>query len=317
MIIDGHTHVASTAFLPVDFMAGITNNMMEKMSAYGVKASKSRLLDLLLKQNQDHQADELVSLMDASGIEKSVLLVPDFTYVMKSELDIAEMLARHVTIQERHPDRFFVFAGIDPRWGKDGLDLFEKCLNEYKFDGLKLYPPCGYSPSDEILFPFYEICKEKNVPVLLHTGPTTPTLSFTEADPYLIDKAAHVFPTVNFILAHAGATNVHKAVQLCAYRSNVYCDISGFHSLGKRNYWAKHLESLFGMDINHKIIFGTDWPVFRGREDHVEALKFFVSEAGPMANIQPRDKKLLMSGNIMRLLAKKNNVLESAGISNK
>ena len=35
-------------------------------------------------------------------------------------------LRRHAEVKRRHGDRLEVFAGIDPRWGKDGVDLFER-----------------------------------------------------------------------------------------------------------------------------------------------------------------------------------------------
>jgi predicted TIM-barrel fold metal-dependent hydrolase len=302
VIIDGHAHVASTLFTPHAFFEGVARNMVAAMATYGVKPGAHRVLDMLIKQNQDHDADEFVAAMDAAGVARAVLLVPDFPHVMKSELPIAQMAERHAQIRARHPDRFHVFMGVDPRWGKDGLDLFEQCLHDYGFEGLKLYPPCGYSPSDAMLFPYYEICRARQLPVLLHTGPTSPALTFAEANPQNVDRAACAFPDVNFILAHGGATNVDTTMQMCAYRPNVFCDISGFNALGSREQCSSHLRTLFARGLSHKIIFGTDWPVFRKKEDHAEMIRYLCSDAGPMTDLAGREKQRILSVNIVDLL---------------
>src|SRR5690606_26723281 len=98
-------------------------------------------------------------------------------------------------ICERHPGRFYVFAGVDPRWGLDGIRLFERGVGEYGFHGLKLYPPCGYSPSDPRLYSLYEICASRGLPVLTHVGGTSPALAFDTSDPILLDQAARSFPS--------------------------------------------------------------------------------------------------------------------------
>src|SRR5262249_21122080 len=157
---------------------------------------------LLEAQHQDHDADQLVREMDQARVAMTVLLIPDFSHALECPLSIEDMAARHHEIRQRHPGRFYVFQGGDPRSGSAGVDFFERTIVEYGFDGLKLYPPCGYSPSDERLFPFYEVCAQRRLPVLLHTGPTSPVLQFECAHPSLVDRAALCFPSVNFILAH-------------------------------------------------------------------------------------------------------------------
>jgi predicted TIM-barrel fold metal-dependent hydrolase len=302
MIIDAHTHVASTRFTPRDFYEGVARNMAASAAAMGIKPSVNKILDLLLTQNQDHEADVLVATMAAADVDRAVLLLPDFTHVMSSEHTIAEMAEMHARIRAKHPGKFHVFQGVDPRWGRDGLDLFVRCVDEYGFEGLKLYPPCGYSPSDPSLFPFYEVCAERGLPVLLHTGPTSPALSFAEAHPDHIDQAAMRFPTVNFILAHGGVVNREATIQQCRFRPNVFCDISGFLSLGGRPKWAHQLRELFAEGLNHKIIFGTDWPVFKNKEDHASVLKTFGESDGPMSALSERERQRILSGNILGLL---------------
>ena len=203
---------------------------------------------------------------------------------------------------QRHAGRFFVFGGVDPRWGTDGLALFEKGIVEYGFKGLKLYPPCGYSPSDRMLYPFYALCQARRLPVLLHIGPTSPVLDFSYAHPSLLERAALDFPDVNFILAHGAVNHVQACAQLCVYRPNVYLDISAFLGSMHPGGWQVALAELFKMNINHKILFGTDWPVFRHSGGHKKVMDEFCSVAGPLAGVSAPQRQGLMSGNVLRLL---------------
>ena len=302
-IVDAHCHVASTRFIPPAFYEGLCRNVMARLAATGVKKSMSELMDMYTRMSQDHEADTLVAEMDSAGIAQAVLLLPDFTYVMKSELTIAEMWALHDAILRRHAGRFFVFGGVDPRWGADGLALFEKGVDEYGFKGLKLYPPCGYTASDKRLYPFYELCRARRLPVLLHTGPTTPTLAFSYSHPDQLDQAALDFPEVDFILAHGAVHHVDDCARMCAYRPNVHLDVSAFLGSTHPGGWQAGLAALFKLNLNHKILFGTDWPVFRYSGGHKKVMDLFRAADGPLAGVAPMQRQWLMSGNIRRMLA--------------
>lgn len=53
-------------------------------------------------------------------------------------------------------------------------DLYEYFLEAFdpasSFFGVKIYPGLGYLPSDHRLYPIYEICEKKGIPVLTHCG---------------------------------------------------------------------------------------------------------------------------------------------------
>jgi len=297
-IIDGHCHVASVDFTPQVFIDGVIDNMLAALAAQGLMPPRRKLTDLYMKNMQDPECDELVSQMDQAGVEKAVLLLPDFTYVCRDmRLTIAEMFERHSHILKKWPDRFFVLAGVDPRWGADGIELFERGITEFGFSGLKLYPPCGYSPSDEMLYPFFEICAKQGAPVVSHTGGTSPALSFDTFQPALIDRAARNFPGVNFILAHGTGAGLEECVMLCGFRPNVFVDVSGYEDEMDR------LRLLLTRRINHKLIFGTDWPVFRMRATLKDMLHTLSSDSEIQARFYGNALQNFMGGTIYRLLA--------------
>jgi predicted TIM-barrel fold metal-dependent hydrolase len=303
VVYDGHCHVPSTRFIPRRFVEDVAENMHRRLSAEGIGQDAARWADALLAQNQDHNADRLVAEMDAAGVARSVLLVPDFSARMDCELPLAEMARLHHEIRLRHPGRFWVYIGADPRRGEAGVSAFERMVVDYGFDGLKLYPPCGYSPSDPRLYPYYEVCRDRQLPVFVHTGPTARTLDFEPAHPLALDQAARDFPGVNFVIGHGGVTHIEVSAYLADYRPNVYVDIGGFAGTAHPGGWAAHLNRLFRLGINHKIIFGTDWPLNRMSGGLKRLVATLVEERGALDGVRQREQRLILSGNLVRVLA--------------
>lgn len=65
------------------------------------------------------------------------------------------------------------FIHIDPR--REGvMDLFKKCIEDWGFKGVKLYPPLGYFPYDERLYPIYDYCEKNGLPIIAHCSPYNP-----------------------------------------------------------------------------------------------------------------------------------------------
>lgn len=300
-VIDGHCHVSSTRYIPSQFVEGLALNIHSRMSAQGREVPLRKVIGLTESQHQDHDAVQLVAEMDRAGVDVAVVLLADFTYVWKSDLTIEEMIAEHARIRDKHADRLRLFYGVDPRWGRDGIDLFERCIARHGLDGMKIYPPCGYSPSDPGLFPFYEICQHLGKPVLLHTGPTVPTLRHDCSHPSLIDDAARRFPGTNFVLAHGGVNNLDASAIVCAYRPNVFMDTSGYLGALHPGGVDAHLRDLFALGLNHKIVFGTDWPVFRAQGGQKLAVQRF-RESIVSSGVRDVEARAILGGNMSALL---------------
>jgi predicted TIM-barrel fold metal-dependent hydrolase len=302
-IIDCHCHIASEEHTPKSFIEGSVANMVAALSAQGVPVTARKLTAMFQSKIQDPHCDTLVGEMAEAGIEKSVLLIADFSYALKDcVLTIEESFDKHRDVLLRHPGKFEVFGGVDPRWGKDGLALFERSLVEFGFRGFKIYPPCGYSPSDPALFPFYELCAHHQVPVLVHIGPTSPVLDFSISSPFLLDTAARLFPSVNFILAHGAISFVEECVMMCRFRPNVYLDISGYQTTLGFDPAAGVVKKIVSLGINHKVLFGTDWPVFRLQGEQKSFVEVLTNENGALAELNEREKSLVLHRNVERLL---------------
>jgi predicted TIM-barrel fold metal-dependent hydrolase len=300
-LIDFHCHVAAEMCFPPSFRQGVVANMTLALAARGTTMSRAQVARFHESTLQDPLCDTLISEMDSAGIVEAVLLLPDFTYALPdSSHTIEELVAHHRTVRDRHPGRFSVFVGVDPRWGEDGVALFERAVSEYGFDGLKLYPPCGYTLADKALWPYYEICDTYSLPVLSHIGATSPVLDFALAAPLFVDEAARAFPGVDFVLAHGTVHYPDECAMLCTNRPNIYLDVSGYE-----NDSPSGLSRLLRRRIGHKVLFGTDWPIFRlqGRQvDFVERLN--EPDVVP-ASLSTRERELFLRGNAERLLTKR------------
>ncbi|TRX72487.1 amidohydrolase family protein [Carboxylicivirga sp. M1479] len=65
------------------------------------------------------------------------------------------------------------FVHIDPR--REGyLELLKLCVEEWGYRGVKVYPPLGYFPYDERMYPVYEYCQKHSLPVITHCSPFNP-----------------------------------------------------------------------------------------------------------------------------------------------
>ncbi len=251
MIIDFHAHLAyyktfSEDFISEFFINSLGNNQLKK---------NYKFLKLFLN---DPFCDRLVANMDEADIEKTVLLILDFGLKI-DEKELDEIYILHHNILKKYPNRFLIFSGIDPRRGKRGYNLFKKSIFEYGFKGLKLYPPFGYSLNDKNLSPFFNLCSEYNLPIMVHSGNSLKSLMNDHSDVSNLVNVARKYPENTFIFAHAGY-NVSNNID---YPGNVFMDISGIQTLYNTSTIAikDSLRKHIGL-YNEKILFGSDWPMF-------------------------------------------------------
>jgi predicted TIM-barrel fold metal-dependent hydrolase len=302
MIIDCHCHIASEKVLPSKFFDGWSETISAGLGYASKSDQEHRVRHLLRALNEDPQCTKLLEEMDLAGIDLAVLLVIDFGIVYKNlSLSIEELHLEHKKIIDRS-DRFIAFSSVDPRRGREGLELFERAVTDWGFRGLKVYSPCGFSPSDRRMFPFYEICSQRRLPVLTHVGPSSSSLSFKRSNPLGVDDAALNFPKVNFILGHAGVTLYREAGLMAQYRPNIYLDLSGFQGELGQGQFKKILKEHLSKKLVRKLLFGTDWPIHRfwgGQAKWVNEIKSCESEG----ILSQNDLQNILANNASRILS--------------
>jgi len=256
MITDIHAHLAYHKIYASAFLEGVAGSIPASASRAWVR----RILENTL---QDEQGDKLIQQMREAGITRTVLLIADYGYALgEAECTIDEIHALHARVLRKYPANLSVFAGVDPRRGEAGVRLFERSVVNYGFSGLKLYPPCGFELDDPDLFPLYEICQHYHLPVLTHTGPSLELLRTERRFPESILAVSRRYPGVDFILAHGGARDVERTVELALARENIFFDIAAFQmSMADMGEFRARFRMFFDR-VPTKVLFGSDWPLY-------------------------------------------------------
>ena len=115
----------------------------------------------------------------------------------------------YILLNEKYPDRFIGFAGLDP--------------TPWKLD-------------DEKYFPIYEKCEKEHIPVYITWGGLNGTPWVY--DPEIIDHVARTFPKMKMFLAHAGFPRSAEHTIVAVNHPNVYLgtDIYVINSPGQQDF---------------------------------------------------------------------------------
>jgi predicted TIM-barrel fold metal-dependent hydrolase len=219
--------------------------------------------------------EEMIARMDAAGIERAFLIAAKV-----GRLGIPACY--HVDYRlvadavQKHPDRFFGIAGLDPTEGMRGVRALERAVRDHGFIGAHFYPHWYELPPDHAKwYPFYAKCCELDVPVQLQVGqsmvydPSYPLRSVGR--PITLDSVACDFPELRIIGIHVGIPWTDEMIAMAWKHPNVFIG-SDAHS---PRYWPQsfvHYIRSYGQD---KVIFGTDFPVldFARTMAEIEALE--------------------------------------------
>jgi uncharacterized protein len=207
----------------------------------------------------------LDALLDAEGVEVALLFAeysPRATGIQPAE-DLLPIIAHH-------PARFRLVANVNPHLHRPPAAEAARQLGLGAV-AVKVHPVHGgFRPDTPEMYQVYELCAERGVPVIVHTGPSIFPGSQPEAgDPKLIDPIAADFPAVNFVLAHGGRGGTYAdAARMAMARDNVWLDLAGLPPVRLPDYYA-------GFDLPllaTKWIFGTDWPGVPGVARNARAI---------------------------------------------
>ncbi|PLS18601.1 amidohydrolase [Bacillus sp. M6-12] len=179
-------------------------------------------------------------------------------------------------IKERWPDRFIVYAGVDPLRGKAALEDLERQVEVLKPVGLKLYPSSwgadnvrGWHMDDpEVAFPFFEKARELGLgTVAIHKAVPLGPIPMQHYKVDDIDRCADAFPDLNFEIVHGGMAFIEETAWQLARFPNVYVNIEILSALAvtKPQAFLQAMAGLIsagGPVALDKIIWGTGCMAF-------------------------------------------------------
>jgi predicted TIM-barrel fold metal-dependent hydrolase len=228
----------------------------------------------------------LVRHMDRLGIERLILSQGYEEYVSHATPEQIRIENDRVMRAVKHfPDRAYGSLYLNPENVDFSLQEFDRCIRngpmvcigEIQTDVL-----CSSAALD----PIVERATAMNVPILQHTWINANGNGPGESTPYDVVELAKRHPQANIICGHTGG-NWELGIRIIRATKNVYADLagsdptSGFTEMAVRELGAE------------RVIYGSD---VGGRS--------FASQVAKVvgAEISDDDKKLILGGNMRRLL---------------
>jgi predicted TIM-barrel fold metal-dependent hydrolase len=236
-------------------------------------------------------AEDIVAVMNEHGIDRSVV----FGFPWKNIETAKKNNDYIIESVNRHPDRLTGFCCVDPS-NKDASKEVERCL-ESGLSGvgeLAFYSLGIGQKTLEKLAPIMEICREKDMAVLIHTNEPVGHVYPGKAPIRLsqIYKLVKRFNENKIVLGHWGGGifffNLLKREVKESLR-NVYFDTAASPFLYEPKIYKYGIE-LAGIN---KILFGTDYPLLAPARYFKEMSSAGLSENEIAAICGENAKKLL------------------------
>jgi predicted TIM-barrel fold metal-dependent hydrolase len=230
-------------------------------------------------QKTEYSAQEIVRVMDAVGIDGSVVFAMSTT--TRRSIELAQEAVR------QYPQRLIPYAYALPSYERAVLDELDRAIAEFGFRGIKLHAgEC--SLADYIVDPVLALAGRRGVPCLIDCiGRDRP-----------IERMARSYPETTVIVAHLGK-----------YLSEDEALIDRFIGLAER--YDRLILDLSGVLLSHKIVeavarlgadrlvFGTDGP--HEAPDTVGYARAALDQIRDLG-LSPADEGAVLGGNIARLL---------------
>lgn len=160
-------------------------------------------------------------------------------------------------VAEQYPDRFEVFATVDPL-ADDALEAVEEQAAAFDPVGLKLYPSTWGPDSHDswrmddpaVAFPLFERAADLGIDlVAVHKAQPLGPVPMEPYDPRDIDEAATSFPDIDFSIVHGGVAFVEEIAWQLARYPNIYVNLEGLPILlvGNERAFAESFAGLLSV----------------------------------------------------------------------
>jgi predicted TIM-barrel fold metal-dependent hydrolase len=231
-----------------DFFPGGYDALPAFMDRYKQLYDFKRLCDLPMKS--------FIAQMRQSGVSLAVLQA-EYSY---GDIDL---LNRNVgETVEQYPDFLVGFAGIDPLAVDDPVAELDRYINTWGMRGVNLQPWVqGIYSNDKRLYPLYNYCQEKEIPVTIHASINfSVTHKIDYSHPLYLEEVACDFPNLTIVANHAGWPWVNEMVAVAWKHPNVYLEIGGVsprYMIRPGTGWESFLT--YGNSVlKDRILFATD-----------------------------------------------------------
>jgi uncharacterized protein len=265
-------------------------------------------------------ADTYVEYMDSAGLDKTIALFVDQSFVpgaggRQFQVPYEQVLeeARELVL-DRYPDRFIAYAGVNPLRGKSGIALLERAVTEFGFSGMGEWvsQQWGVMATDRpTCYPYFEKCVELGIPFVPNVESAN-----SECDPGLFDQVAADFPELRINLAGAGHPRASerqrgtarldwpdKALQVAADHEHVYLEPGDWQTSDPERVLEvrQHFHRALRGPARKKFMYGSDHPVYAVMYTEAEWIEVLIDGPGP--EFSDDDLERLFSSNAASFVA--------------
>ena len=308
MIIDAHCHLINGDWLPEKWWLGLAKvavPVLEKMGMTGI-TEEAVLNDILPAFFFDPTGDKQLAAMEEAGIDMAAVFPLDYGLALgEPPMGIEEVNKLFADLGQKYPDKFIPFCSVDPR-RPGAADLVKKALEEWGMKGLKLHASTGFYPSGPEARAVLDVIRDKNVPVVNHTGGILQPLYTKYCDPLWLDEVCVDYPDLTFVAAHLGHGFRDQVLHIGACKTNLWTDMSDWQrrAAHEYGYFCESLRAALDNFSPERVMFGTDGPYLRNvmtDAAYVQLFKDLPEKAPDGISFTQDEIDAVLGGNAARL----------------
>ena len=224
--------------------------------------------------------EELLEKGSAVGVDRFV--VQSVATAPKQVASINAFIAGEV---EKHNGKLIGFGTLHPESEDIRGDLEHLC--DLGLKGVKLHPDIqGFKIDDYRCLKIYELCEEKGLPILMHTGDYRYDMSNTNR----LIPVLKIYTGLTLIGAHFGGWSMwERASEELVDLPNVLVDCSSSLSYIPIET-SREIIRRYGAE---RVLFGTDFPL----HSPIDEMRLFEA-----LELEEWEKEAILGGNVKRLL---------------
>lgn len=229
--------------------------------------------------------------------------------------DIVEA-ERAAVLRDKYPDRFLLYANVNPLDTDRALRRLEYHVNELGARGLKLYPTSphgsklvGWRMDDaNLAFPVFERCLELGITnVAIHKAVLLGAADLAPFKVSDVEGAARTFPEINFQIVHAGWAYLEETSIMMERYRNIFANLEMTFSLivNQPRMFAEIIGRMLFLDLEDQIVFSDGCNIVHPNAG-LQAFRDFqmprdLVEGKGLPELTDEIKGKILSGNVARI----------------
>ena len=207
-----------------------------------------------LQMEYDGSVSAMLEAGEKAGIYKYV--IQSVATTPKQVRSINEFIK---SVVDEYPDKMHGLGTLHPE--SDDLKGDVEYLTELGLKGVKLHPDIQQFKLDDYrCLKIYELCEERGLPMLIHTGDSR----YDYSNPNRLIPILDIYDRLTIVGAHFGGWSMwEKASELLWEKKNFYVDCcSSFYALSDEK--IVEIIRRYGAD---KVLFGSDYPMWNPKTE--------------------------------------------------